>query len=202
MLKACLHIYIISLLLANCRRAQSMYTTDSDTLKPGVPSKDAYATGHAVEDMHPVYIVPGIIPAPATYKAYYYLEYKYSMRFAFTGCIVTDSVIQTIVPNNERTMAVLAGRFPGLTEHGLQEEIAGYAADVMRWEPLLKAVIPLDGMEKKVLREGGAIWYEWKPEPHNDTIVIVNEYIISERHVIPLAKYRSAGRVVQYPPFE
>ncbi|HRP55540.1 hypothetical protein [Agriterribacter sp.] len=197
---------VVSLLLANCRQAHNMaFAVDNDTIKPGIPVKEAPATDHAVvvnEDIRPAYIVPGIIPAPATYKAYHYLEYKYSMRFAFTGCIVTDSVINTIRPNNERTIAVLATRFAGLTEGGLQKEVAGYAAGVRRWEPLLKAVIPLDKMERDALKEGGAIWYEWEPASNNDTVVVVNEYLISERHVLPLAKYHSAGRSVQYPPFE
>lgn len=206
MLKVCMHIYVLSLLLANCRQAHEMvYTGDNDTINRGMPVKEAPATDPTVvvnEDMRAVYIVPGIIPVPATYKAYHYLEYKYSMRFAFTGCIVTDSVINAIRPNNERTIAVLATRFAGLTEGGLQKEVDGYSASVRRWEPLLKAVIPLDEIERDALKRGGAIWYEWEPEPNGDTVVVVNEYLISERRVLPLVKYHSAGGSVQYPPFE
>lgn len=201
MLKTCLHIYVISLLLANCRQSYNLvYTADGDSTKPGISATDRHVVMNG--DIRPAYIVPGIIPAPATYKAYHYLEYKYSMRFAFTGCIVSDSIINTIRPNNEKAIAVLAGRFPGLTEPGLQKEIADYAASVRRWEPLLKAVIPLDEIEKEARKEGKAIWYEWKPEPHNDTVVVVNEYLISERHVLPLAKYHSVEKSVQYPPFK
>lgn len=201
MLKTCLHTYIISLLLANCRQSYNpVYTSVGDTVRPGISETD----GHVVMngDTRPAYIVPGIMPDPATYKAYHYLEYKYSMRFTFTGCIVTDSIINTIQPNNEKTIAVLAGRFPGLTEAGLQKEIADYAASVRRWEPLLRAVIPLDEMEKDARKGGGAIWYEWEPESHNDTAVVVNKYLIQERRVLPLAKYHSADRSVQCPPFE
>lgn len=200
MLKTCLLLSVISLLLTNCRHSYNIYTADEDTVRPGISATDRHVAMNG--DTRPAYIVPGIIPAPATYKAYHYLEYKYSMRFAFTGCIVSDSIINTIRPNNGKTIAVLAGRFPGLTEAGLQKEIADYAASVRRWEPLLRAVIPLDEMEKDARKGGSAIWYEWKRERHNDTVVIVNEYLISERQVLPLAKYHSADSSVQYPPFE
>ncbi len=200
MLKTCLHTYIISLLLANCGQSYNpVYTSVGDTVRPGISTTDRHVVMN--DDKRSAYIVPGIIPAPATYKAYHYLEYKYSMRFAFTGCIVSDSIINTIRPNNEKTIAVLAGRFPGLTEAGLQKEIADYAKNVRRWEPVLSAVIPLDEMEKEARKEGSAIWYEWKPGPHNDTVVVVNKYLIQERRVLPLAAYHAADRSVQYPPF-